>query len=154
MALSPLFTRFQSLPPLPTSKLGLSGAASQVRGLVHALGTCRSLQQPLLRGWEFLPLPPQPPWVFSLRGLRLYFPVLRFWVAWSVTQSTSCSFAHPASQSATSLGPPAAALPRVLSAWLPISAPLTSLGECFCLFSLVVRLPYSAILSVLVVFCF
>ena len=43
-------------------------------GLVHALGTCGSLQRPLLWGWEFLPLQPQPPQVFSIRGLRLYFP--------------------------------------------------------------------------------
>ena len=28
-------------------------------------------------------LPPQPPRVFSLRGLRLYFPVLELWVTWS-----------------------------------------------------------------------
>ena len=31
-------------------------------------------QQTFLWGWEFLLLPPQPPWVFSFRGLRLYFP--------------------------------------------------------------------------------
>ena len=39
------------------------------------------------------------------------------------------------------LGPPAAALLRVLSAWLPISAPPTSLVECFFFISLVVGLP-------------
>ena len=41
--------------------------------------------------------------------------------------------------------PPAAALPRVLSAWLPISAPPTGLDECFFFNSLVVGLSYSLI---------
>ena len=74
MAPAPLSTGFQSFTPLPTIKLGPSGAGSRVGGLVHALGPCGSLQRPLLRGWESLLLPPQPPQVFSLRGLRLYFP--------------------------------------------------------------------------------
>ena len=90
MAPAPLSAGFQSLCPLPMSKVGLSSADSRVGGLVHALGRCGSLQQPLLRGWEFLPLPPPPPWVFSLRGLRLYFPALEPWVAWSF-----CSLAAP-----------------------------------------------------------
>ena len=34
--------------------------------------------------------PPQPPQVFSVRDLRLYFPVLEPWVAWSVSLP-SCS---------------------------------------------------------------
>ena len=83
MALALLSASFQSLPPLPTIKLGPSGADSWVGGLVHTLGPCGSLQHTLLRGWEFLPLPPQPPRVFSIRGLRLYFPELEPWVAWS-----------------------------------------------------------------------
>ena len=60
MALAQLSARFQSLPPLPTSKLGLSGADSQVAGFVYILGPCGSLQQTLVCAWEFL-LPPQPP---------------------------------------------------------------------------------------------
>ena len=49
-------------------------------------------------------------------------------------------------QSSTLLGPPAAALLRVLSTQpqLPISAPPTSLDECFFFNSLVVGLPYSS----------
>ena len=46
------------------------------------------------------------------------------------------------------IGPPclpATALPPVLSAQLPISAPLTSLDECFFFISFVVGLPYSLI---------
>ena len=39
---------FQSLPPLPTSKLGPTGADSQVGGLVYILGPCGSLQRTLL----------------------------------------------------------------------------------------------------------
>ena len=53
------------------------------------------------------------------------------------TDSTSHCLAHP--------GPPAAALPWVLSAQLPISALHTGLGECFFFNILVVRLPYSSI---------
>ena len=74
MVPTPLSTGFQPLPQLPTIKLGPSGAGSRVGGLVQALGPCGSLQWPLLWGWEFLLLPPQSPRVFSLRGLRLYFP--------------------------------------------------------------------------------
>ena len=87
--------------PLPTIKLDPSGAASQVGEFVHVLGPCASLQRPLLRGWEFLPLPPQPPQVFSVSGLRLYFLTLELWVSRSVAWSTSCSlptrcsFPHP-----------------------------------------------------------
>ena len=43
--LAPLSARFQSLPLLPTIKLGPSGADSRVGGLVHALGPCGSLQR-------------------------------------------------------------------------------------------------------------
>ena len=39
---------FQSLLPLPTSKLGPSGADSQVGGFVYVLGPCRFLQGTLL----------------------------------------------------------------------------------------------------------
>ena len=93
MALAPLCAGFQSLRPLPTIKLGPFGAASRVDGFVYVLGPCGSLQQTLLWGWESLLLPPQPSQVFSIRGLRLYFPELEPWVAPSVTQSTSCCLA-------------------------------------------------------------
>ena len=76
-----LSTRFQSFTRLPTIKLGPSGAGSRVGGLVHALGPCGSLQWPLLWGWESLLLPPQPPRMVSIRGLRLYFPALEPWVS-------------------------------------------------------------------------
>ena len=41
--------------------------------------------------------------------------------------------------------PPATALPRVLSGWLPICTPPTHLDECVFFNSLVVGLPYSLI---------
>ena len=41
---APLSAGFQSLPPLPTSKVGPSGADSPLGGLVHVLGPCGSLQ--------------------------------------------------------------------------------------------------------------
>ena len=81
---------FQSLHPLPTIKLGPSGADSQVGGFVYVLGPCGSLQRTLLWAWEFLLPPPQPPQVFSIRGLRLYFPALEPWVMGSVSLP-SCS---------------------------------------------------------------
>ena len=107
--------------------------------------------------------------MFSIRGLRLYFPALEPWVAWSASlrrcssrsiymrmwaagsashhlaRSASCSLACPVPQSTTSLGLPAATLPQVLSTRLPVSAPPTGLDECFSFISLVVRLPYSSI---------
>ena len=51
----------------------------------------------------------------------------------------------PALPAIPSLGPPATTLPRVLFTWLPISAPPTSLDECFFFNSLVVGLPYNLI---------
>ena len=72
-----------------------------------------------------------------------------------------CSFAHPAPQSATLLGVPAAALPRVLSAKLPISVPPAHLrpsywsGWMFLLYLLGCWTSAQFdFLSVLVVFCF
>ena len=76
-------------------------------------------------------------WNFGLQGLSPCLP--------AAASPASCSFAHPTPQSPASLGPPAAALPRVLSAQLPVSAPPTGLDECFFFISLVVRLPYSTI---------
>ena len=46
---------------------------SWLGGFVYFLGPCGSLQQTLLWSWEFLLLP-QPPQVFSVRGLGALFP--------------------------------------------------------------------------------
>ena len=149
MTLAPLSVSFQSLPPLPTVKVGPSGAASQVGGFVYVLGPCGSLQWTLLWGWEFLPLCPQPPQVFSIRGLRLYFPTGTLGCL-DVVQSTSCCLASqlhpglPSSTVTTSLGPPAA---ESFSPRLPVSTAPTCLDECCFFISLFVRLPYSSIFS-------
>ena len=81
-----------------------------------------------------------PPWNSGLRGLSPSPP--------AAASQASCSFAHPAPQSTTSLGLPATApLSHRESSppWLPVSAPPIGLGECFFFISLVVRLPYSSI---------
>ena len=114
---------------------------SQVGGLVYVLGPCGSLQRTLLWSWEFLLLLPQPPQVFSISGLRLYFSSLEPWVERSVSWSTSHGLTCPG---LTCPGPPATPLPRVLSPRLPV-APPTSLDECFFFIFLVVGLPYSLI---------
>ena len=61
MVLAFLSAGFLSLPPVPASKMGPSGADSQVGGSMYVLGPCGSLQWTLLWGWEFLLLPPLPP---------------------------------------------------------------------------------------------
>ena len=93
----------------------------------------------------FLLLLPQPPQVFSLTGLRLYFPTLESWVTWSAllpaispiylrTNVGSQGFLvvrlpAPFIPHSASLG--SATETRVLSAPLPGSTPPTGLDECF-----------------------
>ena len=74
MPLAELLASFQSLPQLPISKLGPSGADSQVCGFLYILGPCGSLQWSLLWGWE-CPHLPQPPQVSVTRGFEAYFPL-------------------------------------------------------------------------------
>ena len=86
-----------------------------------------------------------PPKDFFSHGfLRLYFPALEHWVAWSVllprcsswfmrTQMWDCLLCQP--PLCFESCPP----------WLPVSAPPTGLDECFFFNSLVVVLPYSSI---------
>ena len=82
-------------------------------------------------------LPPQPPRVFSIRGLRLYFPALEPWVA----QFALLPPFLPVylCENVGSQGPPATTFPGVLS------APPSCLDECFFFISLVVGLPYHSI---------
>ena len=103
-------------------------------------------------GWEFLPLPSQPPQVFSVIGFEALFPC---------TESLGCVvclapqlfllvYLHgnvglPSLQAASLPGPPVTALPWVLSTQVPVSAPPTGLDECLFFNSLVVRLPHSLI---------
>ena len=72
MWLAHLLASFQSLPPLPTSKLGPSGVDSQVGGLVFVLGSCGSpINSPVRLG--FLPVLHHPQ-VFTVRGFEALFP--------------------------------------------------------------------------------
>ena len=143
MLLTQLSPGFQTLL-LPTRKLGPSGADSLVGQFVYTLEPCGSLQWTLLWGWEFLLLP-QPPQVFTIRGLedlspcagtlcctvcltpQLFSPGTRMQI-WD----------HPVHQQP---------LPWCVSSppLLPVPAPPTSLNECFFFNSLVVGLPYSSI---------
>ena len=135
MMLAQVSPGFQSLPPLPTSKLGPSGADSQMGGFLYILGSCGSLQGTLL--WVS-PVPQTP------QILRLYFPTLEPWVAGSVLfPSCSSWFIRICMWDQLVLqSPPCCAS---CPSWLPVSAPLTSLNECFFFNSLAVRLPYSSI---------
>ena len=89
MALAPLSAGFQSLPPLPTIKLGLSGAASRVGRFVYILGPCVSPRNSPVRLGVSLAAASTPTGVFS-QWFEAYFPMLELWVALSVTRSTSC----------------------------------------------------------------
>ena len=151
MLLVRLSAGFQSLPSLPTSKLGPSGADSRAGGLVYILGSCGSLQWTLMWGSEFLLLPPQ---VFSARGFAAIFPhagALDYAVCLA-PQLFLPVYLHanvrlpalPATDSPTLvLQPPPCCV--FSPPQLPVSAPPTGLDECFFFNSLAVRLPYSSI---------
>ena len=97
----------------------------------HRLNTHRCFQSEV---WGFISLH----WNPGLNGLS-QCPVVPSSLSphkCGITLSASHRLAHP--------GPPAADLPWVLSARLPISAPPTGLDECFFFNFLVVRLSYSS----------
>ena len=122
---------FQSLLLLPTITLGPSGADFWVDGFVYVLGPCGCLRWTLLWGWEFLPLLPQPPQVFLVRYLRLYFPKLEPWVAWSVSLPSCYSWFictwmwdHPVHQPLLchESSPPGCPFLPLLPVWLNVSS--------------------------------
>ena len=118
MPLAWLLAHFQSLPLLPTIKLGPSGADSWVCVLVYILGNSGSLQQTLLWGWEsFLLL--QPPKVFTTRGFEalLLCAVTLDCQICLAPQLFLLVYLHT---NVGPPGPPAAALPWVL---LALAAP-------------------------------
>ena len=80
--LAQLSTGFQSLPPLPTSKLDPSGADSQVGGFVYILGPMGFSNE---LSWEAgsFSCHLNPHRFFQSEVLRLYFTVLEPWVVWS-----------------------------------------------------------------------
>ena len=119
MVLAPLSAGFQSLPPLPTIKLSLSSADSQVGGLVHALG----------------PSPTTSPVRLGVSPAATSTPTgvfnQRFEALFPRAGALGCEVCF---------APPLPLLDSRLP-WLPISAPPTDLDKCFFLISLVVRLP-------------
>ena len=89
-------------------------------------------------------MPLQPQQVFSVRGLEAVFPCAR---TLGCMVCLAPQLFLPVCLHAN-VGPPtlpAAALSHILSTWLPVSVPPTSLDECFFFNSLVVGLPYSLI---------
>ena len=143
MLLAQLSASFQSLPPLPTSKLGPSDADSWVCGFVYILGPRWSNELSCEAGsfshhcntHRFL----QP----EVWGL--YIPMLGPWVAWFFSlPSWSSQFLHMQMWDCL--------VGQLLPCWassllrLLVSTTPTSLNACFFINSLVVGLPYSSIL--------
>ena len=130
MLLPRLSAGFQSLPPLPTSKLGPSDADSWAGGFVYILGPRGSLQQILPWGWEFVLLPQLPQVFFSQRFWGFYFPALEPWVVWSVSLPSCFSqFMHmqmwdrlASYRLAASLLCPSCLCPPLLPVWMNVSS--------------------------------
>ena len=93
--------------------------------------------------------------MFSIRGLRLYFPELEPWVGWSASfpcrSSYLCANVWPGGHCLPHSFPQSASLwvrPRCHQSrvpQLPISVLPTGLDKCFFFISLVVGLPYNSI---------
>ena len=82
--------------------------------------------------------------LFQSEALSLYFPTLESWVAWSVSLPSCSSWiicTQVWDRLTLQLPPCCESFPP----WLAVSAPPTSLDECFFFNSLVVRFPYSSI---------
>ena len=119
--------------PVTHKQIGPFWCWFQVGGFLYVLGPCGSLQQTLLWGWEFFPLP-QSPQVFSVRGFEALFPypgTPRF-VVCLAPQLFLPVYPH------TNVGLPsltATAFRHILS------TPPTGLDECFFFNSFDVRIP-------------
>ena len=147
MLLARLLASFQSLPPLPTSKLCHSSADSWVGGFVYILGPCGSLQHTLLWGWEFLDSP-------AAATSTGYFSQ-RFWgfisLCWNpglfLLVYPQANVGLPALPVDTLPAQVLQPLPCCVFSplWLPVSTPPTSLYECLFFNSLVGRLTYGSI---------
>ena len=144
MLLARLLVGFQSLPPLPTSKLGPTGADSWVGGFVYILGFCVSLQRTLLWSLEFLP-PLQRLLVFTVRGFETLFPCAGT-LGCAVCLISQLFLPVYLQGNVRSPGPPANTSPffSFCHATHPLPTP-TRLNEYFFFNSLIVRLPYSSI---------
>ena len=163
MLLAQLSASFQSLPPLPTSKLGPSCTDSQVGGFVCGLGPCgwSPMNCPVRLGvssatitptgffsqgfWGFI----SPCWNPGLCGLS------RFPVVFLNLSGCKCGTSWCASHHLTGSGPPATALPRVLSTPASHLCPSYQSGLMFLLLLLGCRTSIQVdFLAVLIVFCF
>ena len=152
MVLAPFSASFQSLPPLPTIKLGPSSADSQVGGWACACSRplwVSPTNSPVCLGVS--PAATSTPTCVFYQWFEALFPG-------SGTLGCVVCFAplpflpvYPCAN----VGPqglPATALPQVLTARFPVSTPPTSLDECFFFISVVVGLPYSSIFCQFVLF--
>ena len=125
MELAPLSAGFQSLPQPLTIKLGPSGAASQVGGFVREAGSffrCHLNPQGVFNQWFEASFPRA-----GALGCMVCFAPLLFLLVYPcaivglqglpahLVGSASCSLACPITQSAASLGVPAATWLQVLS---------------------------------------
>ena len=90
MALTRLLANFQSLPLLPTSKLGPSGADSQVGGFVYFQDPV-GLSKELSCEARYLSCHHNPHRFLQSEVLRFYFPALEPWVVWSILLPTCIS---------------------------------------------------------------
>ena len=107
---------------------------------LYILQHCWSLQWTLLWNWKFF-LQPLPPQVFITRGFEALFPcsgslgcsLCRSPIVFPSLPTGKCETAWTKSSRSTFL-------PQ-----LPVSAPPTSLDECFFFNSLVVGIPYSSV---------
>ena len=143
MLLSGLLANFQSLPLLPTSTLGPSGADSQVGGFVYVQDPVGLSKELSCEAGSFYCLHNHHRFLQS-EVLRLYFPKLEPWVVWSVLlPSCSSQFMQTQTWDHLVLQP----LPCCVSSstWLAISGPSTGLDECVFVNFLAVRFAYSLI---------
>ena len=94
LPLAQLSAGFQSLPPLTVSKLSPSGAGSQIGRLVYVVGPCGLSNELSCEAGSF-PHHCNPYTFLQPEALRLPFPTLEPWVAWSVSlPSCSSWFIH------------------------------------------------------------
>ena len=148
MALAPLSTRPQSFTPLPTVKLGPSGAGSGVRGLVHILGPWGVSPRTFPVRLGVSPTAaPTPTGIFNQR-LEALFPQLEPWVGRSASFPAVCMVSlcvNVGSQGLLVVRLPAPFVPHSASPrpressppWMPVSAPPTGLDKCLFFISLV-----------------
>ena len=151
MLLAPLSAGFQSLPLLPTIKLGPSGVDSWLGEFVYVLESLGLSNELSCEAGSFSCCCLNPHRFFQSGALRLYFPALERWVAQSVSlPSCSSRFICTQMWDHSVCSPP----PRLVH--LAVS-PFRPSYRSGCVFFYLLGCWTSTqfdILSVLVVFCF